>query len=426
MYSRISSNPFVEGRRPRVSSSFRTRLGILFVSWWVVLPAWAVEPIAPARLDPAMHAAANYLTKQMLANGQFRYRVNLNSQVVVPPKYNMLRHAGTMYALAQYQQRYPKPEVKDCLSAATRFLRSQIAEIKDVPEVLAVWSDPRIHRGTDARKCKLGGTGLGLVALCQLESASLTTGMAKQQLEWMGNFLLFMQKDDGGFYSFYLPAGAGRDDRWTSLYYPGEAALGLLMLDELQPHEDWRLGAYEALSYLAATRRGASTVPADHWALIATDKLLRKESIEVDRDRLFGHAIQIIRGMLHEQGGQRDDAVLDGCFSSDGRTTPTATRLEGLLALLSPLSARHPAIAREVEQACHRGMAFLLRAQHHTGEAKGAIPRAVRRIDKDAPGWTSTFNDRATEVRIDYVQHALSAMIGYRAQFHPTLDSKEE
>ena len=54
-------------------------------------------------------------------------------------------------------------------------------------------------------------------------------------LRRLGNFLLFMQNKDGGFYSKFIPEKGGRDDSWTSLYYPGEAALGLIMLSEKDP-----------------------------------------------------------------------------------------------------------------------------------------------------------------------------------------------
>jgi hypothetical protein len=44
------------------------------------------------------------------------------------------------------------------------------------------------------------------------------------------------------------------------------------------------------------------------------------------------------------------------------------------------------------------------------GKFIGAIPRAVGKIDKDIQN-ADVFNLIATEVRIDYVQHALSAII---------------
>lgn len=53
-------------------------------------------------------------------------------------------------------------------------------------------------------------------------------------------------------------------------------------------------------------------------------------------------------------------------------------------------------------------MNFLLIAQLTEGRYAGGIPRAVGRFGNDRK-----FNRRHREIRIDYVQHALSAMIQY-------------
>jgi len=66
-----------------------------------------------------------------------------------------------------------------------------------------------------------------------------------------------------------------------------------------------------------------------------------------------------------------------------------------------------------IEASIHLGTEFLLRAQITEGEFAGGFPRAI----KLSPDWVDgaeSFNRRATEIRIDYVQHALSAMIQYR------------
>ena len=373
------------------------------------------------QLDAAIDAAGDYLVRQVRANGQFVYRVNTNPTVRVPPKYNMLRHAGAMVALAEYARFRPRPEIRQALAKTAGFLQSQIDTVLDVPEVAAVWSDPVVHRGTGSREAKLGGTGLGLVVLCQLEGLDPGSTSA-ETLVWMGNFLLFMQREDGGFFSIYRPGFPGRDDRWTSLYYPGEASLGLLLLDEVHPDEAWATAASEALCYLARTRQGAKEVPADHWALIATARLLSRRDptpFAVERPLLISHAQQIVRQMLREQAPQHGQGRLDGCFSHDGRTTPTATRLEGLLATLT-LMEGDPPLHAQMEMACQRGLFFLLRAQIKAGAFVGGVPRAMALPANDHPAGTPSFQERASEIRIDYVQHVLSAMLAYRGCFYPT------
>ena len=61
-----------------------------------------------------------------------------------------------------------------------------------------------------------------------------------------------------------------------------------------------------------------------------------------------------------------------------------------------------------------KGLRFLLRSQITSGEYAGAIPRAIQPLPESHPRFNKAFNRRATEVRIDYVQHALSAMLQYQ------------
>ena len=79
-------------------------------------------------------------------------------------------------------------------------------------------------------QAKLGGAGLGLIALAELDKIQPRfTPIA--DLRRLGRFIVFMLKSDGRLYSTFVPAAAGRQDHWQSQYYPGEAALGLLLLN---------------------------------------------------------------------------------------------------------------------------------------------------------------------------------------------------
>ena len=70
-------------------------------------------------------------------------------------------------------------------------------------------------------------------------------------------------------------------------------------------------------------------------------------------------------------------------------------------------------LSRRIDDAIHLGIAFLLRAQIPDGLFAGGFPRAIAMLDEDKPVSESS-NNRVTEIRIDYVQHALSAIIQYR------------
>ena len=380
---------------------------------------FAAESVSQVRLVDAIRAAADYLHSAGKPNGQFVYRVSIDGQAIVP-RYNILRHAGTIYALSSYHQ-LVTPESKSALLPATRFLQAQIGEVDQLPNTLAIWSDPKIHLGNSRRKAKLGGTGLGLVGLAQVERLMPGT-VPIQQLQQLGNFLLFMQKDNGGFYSIYYP-GQGRNDEWTSLYYPGEAALGLLMLYELDADPEWRIGAVECLTYLAQLRKSQDTVPADHWALLATQALFSLPAdTQYERRLLLAHTRQLARQILAEQRPQQDHPTLHGCFTDDGRTTPTATRLEGLLAARAVLPKDDTELHADISRACVAGVQFLLQQQISKGDLRGGIPRARGPLPRDHTLYSEAFNARATEIRIDYVQHALSAFLAFQQQWFPSTD----
>ncbi len=206
----------------------------------------------------------------------------------------------------------------------------------------------------------------------------------------------------------------GRSDEIESLYYPGEAALGLLWLYEKDRSNIWLESAVKALAYLARSRKSSMYIPDDNWALLATAKLLSlagNDDLAVSKELLIDHAIQICENIVRAQIENAKRPEYDGGFKKTGQITPTATRLEGLQAALSFLPQNHE-IRKRVDSAVHRGISFLLRAQINEGEFIGAFPWAAGKVDWSTPG-AFDFNRRVTEVRIDYVQHASSAMIQY-------------
>jgi hypothetical protein len=398
---------------------------LLPLVWGTAVLAQAPDHPGARELDDAVRQAAGYLVRAHEQDGRFRYRINLDPTVEVPPAYNMLRHAGTMYALAAYywhaSEDRERDEVWQVLARAGRFLQDQVGRIPAGPGLVVVWSRPAVSDSVIA-KAKLGGAGLGLIALAELER--IEPGFNPPgTLEGLGRFILSMQREDGRYYSLYVPARGGIDDSWQSLYYPGEAALGLLTLHRLHPGEQWTRSAAAALQYLAVTRRGQDAVPPDHWALLATARLLelRPAGLEAAaRQAIVGHAAQVCREMIRCQRRQDAHPQLVGCFEADGRTTPTATRLEGLLAALPVLSgdARFEPLADEISQACHQGVRFLLRSQIRTGAGRGGFPRAIAPLPASDPHFSPAFNRRVGEIRIDYVQHAMSALLQYRHHWH--------
>ncbi|MFW6169966.1 MAG: hypothetical protein ACODAD_05705 [Planctomycetota bacterium] len=370
-------------------------------------------------LQAAIDRSAQYLVQACQSDGRFTYRINLDPNIEPEPRYNVLRHAGTIYALAQYCQHAESRRAKEAMIRAAGFLKQRcVGPIADNPNFLGVWSEPDLVGGDQRRQAKLGGTGLGLVALLCVEQVE--PGVTSiEELRKLGRFLIFMQKSDGSFYSKFYP-DIGRYDLWQSVYYPGEAALGLLMLYQRDPAQRWLHTATKALEDLARRGSRLSSPFPDQWYLLSLQQWFQLAGDQYDstvQDRLLDHARRLCKSMVEDQKTQQGVVTLHGCFTPDGRTCPSATRLEGLLAALQYLPPEDEPLRRDVRQAIERGLPFLIRSQVTEGPHAGAIPRFTPGFTP--PGPRDATNTRLQEVRIDYVQHALSAMIAYEQEFFP-------
>jgi hypothetical protein len=172
---------------------------------------------------------------------------------------------------------------------------------------------------------------------------------------------------------------------------------------------------------LVISRRGSTKLPPDHWLMIAIDRLLpfyeKVKEPSITKDEMIDHAVALGKLMIDSQTkvlSQRPE--IDGCFTKDGRTTPSSTRLEGLLALEHALTddPKRLDTRKEVRASVVRGVAFLRRSQITSGPTRGAIPGAVSIDGEDAGGEDSeSDNEMSNEIRIDFVQHAMSAMMRY-------------
>lgn len=363
-----------------------------------------------AAVSHAISLAGAYLERACGPDGKFVYRVEIGSGRE-SSSYDIIRHAGAMYALAMLNRSHPAPEAAAALLRAAKFMRQNYVGPGARPGQMAVWSQPLVEGASASRAraheryAELGGAGLGLVALAaarQIEPKSVPL----EELQALGRFALFLQKDDGSFVHKYR-AESGPVPNETVLYYPGEAALGFIALYETDHSREWLNAASKALSYLAKSRAGLSDLPADHWALIATAKLLPhcgNGACPVSREELVAHAARVCDSILREQFKGSAAVGLDGAFDPTGRTAPAATRLEGLLASLEFLSKGD--LRDRINVAVGRGMSFLLREQVASGPDAGGMPAAAatRVIDSG-------------QIRIDYVQHSLCSWLMFSGLF---------
>lgn len=391
----------------------------------VLLALSSATAASNVHLTERMAWAADYLHIAIHPSGRFDYirHVDGNTPIAIAGRYNLLRHAGSLYALANYHAEFPPntSQVASLRRAARYIVDCCTGPVAHAPGAIALWSHPHVVGRPDKPvQAKLGGAGLLLAALLSVDD--VVPGVSEPTL-WrgLGEFLVYMQRDDGHFVSKYVPANGGLNERWTSLYYPGEAALGLILLFEKDHDPRWLRAAMDALRYLARSREHGIGIPPDHWALIATARLLQQPSEILSkaapanlpwsnandgkpdlRDLLIAHGEAVVESILVEHAAHKRLPCGAGGFDPDGRVTPTATRLEGLISAMSflPDKKQHTA----AHEAAVAGIALLAKSQLEEATTRGAVPRVTPSC------WTE--NDRrAREIRIDYVQHTLGAFL---------------
>lgn len=382
-------------------------------------PATGPRVARPSASDVA-HAidlSIGYFERSCKPEGRFVYLVD-------PPTgkqygaYNVVRHAGAIYSLAFFNRLHPDRNALAAVARAGNFLRKNYLRDDPSGRMRIVW--PVLPGTKPDDHASLGATGLGLVALSETERANPNT-IPHSDLEGMARFLVFQQRSDGSFFTEYRVTSGPLEGKSkpANLYYPGEAILGLLSLYEVDHQKQWLIAAGKGLAYLAKSRAGRKAVPPDHWALIATAKFLphyEQSECPATRRELQHHTVQVVNALLERLApGTTTDPILDGSVDGEGRTTPTATSLEGLLAALeSAPGAEFPAeLAGAMRDTVRRAIGFLLRAQIQSGSYAGGMPGRIiggsaRSIPADA---------NAAHIRIDYVQHALCAFLRYEKIF---------
>jgi len=331
-------------------------------------------------VERSIATAADYLQRVTLDSGRFIYEVDGEGRPSTS-KYNVLRHAGTIYSLSMYYQLHPSSEVREIIVRSARYLRDRhVFPVEGMVNTSAVFSLPGEEAGGH-RTAKLGGAGLGLLALIRaraLDESLITV----DELTHIANFILFMQRDDGSFRSKYSEKEAFDDD-FNSLYYPGEAIFSLVELYKLDRDPRWLDAGLLAAKSLIQRQRAMRRVPPDHWLMIAISELtsVYGEAVNppVELDDLIGHAVALGAEMMRDQRLTALVPGATGAYSPDTRATPSSTRLEGMVAVYRVLPADHPARGLWLDS-IERGIAFILACQDHSLPQSVSAPVRRQRL----------------------------------------------
>ncbi len=373
--------------------------------------------LAPERLLASAVDAAAYLQRRVGEDGRFVYEFEPgpNRQV---NDYNILRHAGTCYAMLQVYEVTRDRSLLEATERALDYLAKQ-ARPMHLPDrkVAAVVEDDEI---------KLGGNALAVLALAkyqQVNGEKKYESLTKQ----LGDWIRAIQLPNGQFAFHKQDAKTGDPDRkFVSTYYPGEAALAMVRLHSIDPQDQWLDVAAKSAQFILQSRYeglGLRDIPIDHWMLITLNELYphrrgpmiriegaaaadtRQANLFLTKSRLLAAA------MILRQNRNTVHPDWQGGHYKPPRSTSTACVSEGLAAAYS-LHRDHgdtttrrdlPAILESLDY----GIRFQLQCQMRPERAMyfddpqrslGAFHGELHKFD----------------IRIDYCQHNISSLINYR------------
>jgi len=391
--------------------------------WWsmlIVLASTMVAPIAgcTASLDEPLlegtveidetalanlaferaQLGARWLAGDVRENGAFYYTYGPFEDAYEEDEYNEVRHAGTTYALFQVYGATGGEELLEAGEKAASYIDEQSKVVEGSGRAFAY-----------EYRSKLGGQALALVAL--LERRRVTQDTRYDELIGeLTTFLLSMEIEDepGRYYQSYDALDGQRLLEPDSDYYPGEALLALTRLAQHFPEEPYLEAAKRAADYLVHERDGdipaAGQIPReDHWLAIALSDLYR---LNQDQDYLTVAYLQA--DSMIENQFKPDEQFPSELIGASRRGVHNATPPNGeaLVAVWGLAVFLDDKEAIEwVSTAARRSAQFQMRVQY-TEENPQDFPRPDRMVG----AWGRNLEDPT--VRIDYVQHNISGLIG--------------
>ncbi len=351
---------------------------------------------SPAEYELAARRAADYLARNVDQEGRFIYHYRANDDTALK-KYNILRHAGSIYAMLEVYELTHDEALLETANRALRYLKKQVRTLKR--------EDRHIDVIVERKSFKIGGNALAVLALVKYVEV---TGNRRdlEQAQRLAELMPALQGDDGRYVIHKGNHPDGSNTGFVSGYYPGEAMFALMKLYAADHDERWLKCAQRNAHYLDAVRdkdKPIERLPPDQWLMYGLDQLYR----ERPKPSYLDHARRIaaaIRAPQHTRPRWRD---WYGGYDSPPRSTPTSTRSEGLCAAYALLRDHgddpHQALSARV--AAELGARFALRCQYRRANAM-YLPDPAR-----CEGGVGARLDRP-DIRIDYVQHAISAWLG--------------
>lgn len=352
-------------------------------------------------LIEAIGFTKNFYFKNVVdKNGKYIYSY-LPEKNEKEKRYNILRHAGTTYAILETHELMPDKELLKRAESAINFLINRVKdfEINGTPVSAVIEKDT----------VKLGGNALGIIMLAKYTQVTGNLNYLPL-MQSMARWICAAQDESGEFIIHKQGFTTNEVYDFTSGYYPGEAILSLIRLYQIDGNEEWLNCAELAAQYLIEVRdkdADIDTVIHDHWLLYALDELYRQRP----QDLYLNHVLLISESIVKSQIiDDKEHPAWNGAYRLPHirlESTPTACRSEGLGAAYRLFHDHgYDTEAAKVKTAIEEGIRFQLQTQlrpesvvnyENKNLCLGAFQRGLKKHD----------------LRIDFTQHNISSIIAY-------------
>lgn len=363
-----------------------------------------LAPVNQDDLENSILLAMLYIARNIKESGRFVYRNSTNQNKKYSDKYySSLRHAGTLYSMYLCEKLLDKFALQNKRFLASEyFIKNYVKKVDN--DMYGVVSKP-VEEAPELLATS-GGTGLGLIALSNLLTEKRVSA---HTLKKMGNFLLFMQNEKGDFAPSFLLGSKQKSDLHAARYYPGESCLGLLYLYEVDKDEKWLNAAKKGIIRLAerASVKKFDEMKFDHWGLLASQKLFQTSDngLNAPQKALITAFVEKNVKLVIAKQDLNTRGAHFGSFNGTKTLCGIGTILEGLIAAAD--CTRDKVIQKKMSYSIKSGVEYLCKYQVKTGEMEGGIPTSF--------SWnTPEAKNADKEIRIDNVQHVLSAWAAYK------------
>lgn len=344
----------------------------------------------------------NYIERNIMEDGRFQYQKNVNSEIEYKNTvYNALRHAGVLYSMCLYEKLGLETNLKALrIKSSKYFVNRYVKKIDD--NKYAVVSIPE----EEQIKFPIAKSGASGIALCALANLYEDGEIELEILQGLGEFLLSLQSDDGNIYAYYDIDKKLINKEAEAIFYPAEAAIGLIYLYGIDKQEKWLNAAKKTLNYIVKTRKSMDfDIPFDHWSVLAIEELFNNNLVTPEEKNTYRmYAEQMAIPTLSAQITNKNNSYY-GAFKDNIRPCSLGTIMEGLAAIYNCTDSEQ--LRQILFKSLSIGNIFLSKVQVKTGEQAGGLPNSANWVKAGV-------TPMASVIRIDNVQHVVSAWLKFQ------------